>query len=174
MKKTLFQQQEKELDPLITLRTSQGLCPVTGPHAEVGPIHIATPGAGPEATPTLPGATVEVEAGVDTVEGTLVLEVAPTEVIEVTQTVGAVLEVGIEVATHQGLSLTIVILAAAAVVAGEEGVGEARALIAGPGHIAPTVAVHPGNEVIAEAVDTAELNLKEVALSCLILFQRLF
>lgn len=111
MKKTLFQQQEKELDPLITLRTSHGLCPVTGPHAEVGPIHIATPGAGPEATPTLPGwlqqamfsclhmsnlsgqvnfvcvlifntgATVEVEAGVDTVEGILVLEVAPTEVI---------------------------------------------------------------------------------------------
>lgn len=34
---------------------------------------------------------------------------------------------------NTGLSLTIVILAAAAVVAGEEGVGEARALIAGPG-----------------------------------------
>ncbi|XP_067233341.1 NK-tumor recognition protein isoform X2 [Chanodichthys erythropterus] len=75
------------------------------------------------------------------------------------QTVGVALEVGIEVTTDQGLNLTIVILAAAAVVAGEEAVGEVRALIAG--HIAPTVAVRPGGEVIAEAVDTAELNLKD-------------
>lgn len=170
MKKTPFQQQEKKLDPLISLRTSQDLCPVTGLTVEVGPVHIATPGAGPEATPTLPGATVEVEAGVDTVEDTLVLEVAPTEVIVVAQTVGAVLEVGIEVATDQGLNLTIVILVAAAVVAGEEGIGEARALIAGPGHIAPTVAVRPDGEVIAEAVDTAEFNLKEAFLSSFICF----
>lgn len=107
MKKTLFQQREKGLDP--TLGTSLGLCPVTSPTAEVGPIHIAAPRVGPEATPTLPGwlqqtmfyefvcpifhvksilhvlivhtgAIVEVEAGVDTAEDTLVLEVAPTEV----------------------------------------------------------------------------------------------
>lgn len=34
---------------------------------------------------------------------------------------------------NTGLNLTIVILAAAAVVAGEEAIGEVRALIAGPG-----------------------------------------
>lgn len=34
---------------------------------------------------------------------------------------------------NTGLNLTIVTLAAAAVVAGEEGIGEVRALIAGPG-----------------------------------------
>lgn len=107
MKKTLFQQQEKGLDPLITLGTSQGLCPATGPTTEVDPIHIAIPGAGPEATPTLPGwlqqtmfyvflcpvfhvklivyvlivhTGATAEAGVDTAEDTPVLEVAPTEV----------------------------------------------------------------------------------------------
>lgn len=154
MKKTLFQQQEKGLDP--TLGTSLGLCPVTSPTAEVGPIHIAAPGVGPEATPTLPGATVEVEAGVDTAEDTLVLEVAPTEVPVAVQTVEVILEVATEVAIDQGLNLTIVILAAVAVVAGEEGIGEVRALTAG--HIALTVAVPPGGEVIAEAVDTAEMN----------------
>lgn len=150
MKKTLFQQQEKGLDP--TLGTSLGLYPVTSPTAEVGPIHIAAPGVGPEATPTLPGATVEVEAGVDTAEDTLVLEVAPTEVPVAVQTV----EVTTEVATDQGLTLPIVILAA--VVAEEEGIGEVRALTAGPGHIALTVAVPPEGEVTVEAVDTAELN----------------
>lgn len=156
MKKTLFQQQEKGLDP--TLEISQGLCPVIGPTAEVGLIHIAAPGAGPEATPTLPGATVEVEAGVDTAEHTLILEVAPTEVPVAFQTVEVILEVATEVTTDQGLTLTIVILAAAAVVAGEEGIEEVRALTAGPGHIALTVAVPPGGEVVAEAVDTVELN----------------
>ncbi|RXN10074.1 zinc finger and BTB domain-containing 47-like protein [Labeo rohita] len=102
-------------------------------------------------------ATVEVEAGVDTAEDILVLEVAPTEDTVAAQTVEVVLEAGTEVATDQGLTLTIVIPAAAVVVAGEEGVGEAKALTAGPGRIAP-VAVPPGGGVIAEAVDTAELN----------------
>lgn len=156
MKKTPFQLQEKSLKPIITQGASQSLCLVIGPTAEVGPIHIATPGAGPEATPTLPGATVEVEAEVDTVKDTLVLEVAPTEVTVAAHTVGVALGVGIEVVTDQGQTLTIVILATAAVVAEEESIGEAKALIAGPGHIAPTVAVPLGGEVIVEAVDTAE------------------
>ncbi|KTF87132.1 hypothetical protein cypCar_00016828 [Cyprinus carpio] len=104
------------------------------------------------------GATVEVEAGVDTAEDTLVLEVAPTEVPVALQTVEVILEVATEVATDQGLTLTIVILAVAAVVAGEEGIGEVRALTAGPGHIALTVAVPPGGEVVAEAADTVELH----------------
>ncbi|KTG02619.1 hypothetical protein cypCar_00003440 [Cyprinus carpio] len=73
------------------------------------------------------------EAGVDTAEDTPVLEVAPTEVTVATHTVEVVLEVGTEVATDQGLTLPIVILAAAAVVAGEEGIEEVRALTACPG-----------------------------------------
>lgn len=154
MKRNLLQRQEKELDPITTLGTSHVLCLVKGLTEEAGLIRIATPGAGQEVTPTLPGVTVGVEAGVDTLEGTLVLEVAPTEVI----VVGVALEVGTEVVTDQGLTPPIVTLAIVAVVAGEEGVGGASALTAG--HIALLVAVPPGDGVIVEAVDTAKMNCR--------------
>lgn len=87
------------MDPITSLGTSHVLCLVRGLTVEAGLIRIATPGAGQEATPTLPGVTVGVEAGVDTLEGTLVLEVAPTEVIVATRGVGVALEVGTEVVT---------------------------------------------------------------------------
>lgn len=158
MKRNLLQRQEKELDPITTLGTSHVLCLVKGLTAEAGLIRIATPGAGQEVTPTLPGVTVGVEAGVDTLEGTLVLEVAPTEVIVAIRGVGVALEVGTEVVTDQGLTPPIVTLAIVAVVAEEEGVGGASALTAG--HIALLVAVPPGDGVIVEAVDTAKMNCR--------------
>ncbi|TRY56545.1 hypothetical protein DNTS_022800 [Danionella cerebrum] len=152
VKKTVLKQPGRKQNPL---EASRGPCPAIGPTTtEAGPIHIDTAGADPEATRPLPGATVEVEAGVDTVEGTLVLEVAPTGVTEVDQTVEADLEAGVEAATGRGLTPTIVILAT--VVAEEEGVEEAKALTAGQGHIAPTVMVPLGGEAVAEAVATVE------------------
>lgn len=148
------------MDPITSLGTSHVLCLVRGLTAEAGLIRIATPGAGQEATPTLPGVTVGVEAGVDTLEeDTLVLEVAPTEVIVATRGVGVALEVATEVVTDRGLTRPIVTLAIVAVVAGEEGVGEAPALTAG--RIALIVAVPPGGGVIVEAVDTAKINCRK-------------